>query len=115
MQSLFYKKNAIFIDLQFCFEAETAFKSRNPSSLGKECWESVFGIVLILLRFRLWYYRNEAFGVAALVEINDSVHQSVKSVILANADIFARVVPCSALTNNDVSSHYLLAAPNFHA
>lgn len=77
----------------------------------------MFGInintVCLSLGFR--YYRHYALVAAALVEINHTVNQRVKRIVLAYTNVLSRVVLRAALANNNVAGDTLLAAPDLNA
>lgn len=56
-----------------------------------------------MLSFCLREYRYDASVFAALAEVYDSVCKSVKSIILTDTYIGARVNVCSSLTVKDVA------------
>ena len=62
-----------------------------------------------------WNYRNIALVTATLVELNCSVHQCIKRIVLTHSNVLACIVLRATLTNNDVACYYLLTAKNFHA
>ena len=50
-----------------------------------------------------------------LLELDDAVTQGVQGVILAHADILARIVLRAALTDDDVTSDSGLSTEKFHS
>ena len=61
--------------------------------------------------------RNNTYSTAVettLLELYGSVHESIERVVLAHANVCARIVTCAALTNDDVACHALLATENLN-
>ena len=58
---------------------------------------------------------DERFAFALLLEFDDAVTQGIQGVILAHADILARIVLRAALTNDDVASNGGLSTEKFHS
>lgn len=75
----------------------------------------MFGISFLFLSFSLGKYRYDAPVLASLTEINDSVSESIKSVILTNTYILTGVMLGAALANNNVAGDNLLTTPNLNA
>lgn len=77
----------------------------------------MFGIninsVYLSLGFR--YHRHYALVAASLVEVNHTVNQRIKRIVLTNTNVFAWIVLRTALANYDVAGDALLAAPDFNA
>ena len=59
-------------------------------------------------------YRNVASVSATLLEAYDTIYQCVESVVATHTDVFTRIVNCTSLTYNDVTSFALLSTPNLH-
>ena len=49
------------------------------------------------------------------MEVNSTVYESVEGVVLTNGNIVTRIVLCTALANDDVTSQTLLTAENLDA
>lgn len=48
-----------------------------------------------------------------LLELDNAIAQGIQGVILAHADVLARIVFCAALTNDDVASNSGLSTEEF--
>lgn len=57
--------------------------------------------------------RDVRFVVGCFLEINYTVNESEKGVILTHADILSRVVLCTTLTYDDIACNDMLATENF--
>lgn len=60
-------------------------------------------------------YRHNALVLAALVEVYNSINECIKSVILTDTYILARVVASTALANDNVACNTCLTTPNLNA
>lgn len=67
-----------------------------------------------VLRFSLGKHGNDAAVQASALEVDNTVGQGEERVVLTHAYVFARVVYCAALTNDDVASNANLTTPNLN-
>jgi len=58
---------------------------------------------------------DEGLAFFLLLELDDAVTQGVQGVILAHADILARIMLRTALTDDDVTSDSGLSTEKFHS
>lgn len=70
-------------------------------------------LVLVLFAFRGSHYVDVSVAIAVL-ELNSSVNQSIKSVVFAHTYVFAWTVHCAALTADNVAGFSELTTKNFH-
>ena len=61
------------------------------------------------------YHGDVAAVAASTMEFDHAVDEGEEGVILAHADILARVVGGAALTDDDVAGDALLTTKDFHA
>jgi hypothetical protein len=71
--------------------------------------------ILNVLRFSNRAYVHKTFLICFFPEHNGSVNQSEKCMIFSDADIVARIMFCTTLTNDDVAGDYFLPAVNFYS
>ena len=72
-------------------------------------WNKLF---VVYLGFSVRNNRNDAFVALALVELNSSVDECVKRIVLTDSYVVAGIVLCATLANDDVTSNALLTAEN---
>ena len=93
--------------------AETGIKNPDYRSDGRD-----YADVMNNLFGDLSFYRengDEGFAFTLLLEFDDAVTKSIKSVILAHADVLAGIVLRAALANDDVTSNGGLSTEKFHS
>ena len=67
------------------------------------------------LSFSQGQYGYNTTVASTALEVYNTINECEEGVILTHANILARVVNSTALTNNDVAGHAYLAAPNLNA
>ena len=74
----------------------------------------VWNSFALFLSFCLGYYRNSALVIAALVEVHNTVNESIESIVFADTYVLSGIVLGAALANDDVAGYALLATPDLH-
>ena len=59
--------------------------------------------------------RNVGLVLTSLVELHNTIAESEKGMVLTHANILARIVDSTALTDDDVAGDARLTAKDFHA
>ncbi|SEV80244.1 hypothetical protein SAMN04487850_0048 [Prevotella aff. ruminicola Tc2-24] len=70
---------------------------------------------LLVLSLCVWNNRDNALIALSLVELNSSINESVKRIVLTNSYVVTGVVLGTALANNDVACETLLTTEDLDA
>ena len=100
-------------------ERKTKSIKRQKSQISSEKWDfcCLFGISVICLVLSLcvWNDRDHALIALALVELNCSVNECVKRIVLTNSYVVTGVVLGTTLANNNVTCDALLTTEDLDA
>ena len=75
----------------------------------------LFLIVVYVLFFSSRKYRHETLVVTTFLEFNNTINESIQSMILTHSNVLSRIVNSTALTDDDITSDTFLTAKNLNA